>query len=466
MGLLAPRRLAVGLAPAALSSCWALPTLARPFPGQRERARRASGPALPPGPPWPSGQGAGVGGQGVYLSSLLNWGWASAISRLLLNIALLQQEQSERRELLTQPRWQSRRPAHHTALGWAQAPGPLPGHTDARSSRAGEHQGHSASCPGDLLGRAAGQALEDAQDPLAPGGGLLWPSAKWPSQKRQQSPEQQLVGRSQEEKGFTKVTIGMVHTSSQHPVSQAVGPGRQSRNHGRVGSHAGPMPLPLPQAGGVAGLRGSWYGEAVSTQPVVWEGGLARGDLSVSRLEGATLPWGPAGGGAPTTSRTPGVVRAGAQPTGPSSCSSSRPPNAGAHGRVHGCLETWKEASEGGDPRSEAEPASLVPWGRAWDHPGAMDHQPSFILMGALLPCGPHLLPNSTGGLPGPAPSASCPGVAKAAGTSCGAPRPQGCPQMAEAPTGQEHWALPPTGHTQHQGEDLPRASPSWLPLS
>lgn len=39
-------------------------------------------------------------GQGVYLSSLLNWGWASAISRLLLNTALLQQEQSEKTELL------------------------------------------------------------------------------------------------------------------------------------------------------------------------------------------------------------------------------------------------------------------------------------------------------------------------------------------------------------------------------
>lgn len=35
------------------------------------------------------GLGGGVGGQGVYLSSLLNWGWASAISRLLLNTALL-----------------------------------------------------------------------------------------------------------------------------------------------------------------------------------------------------------------------------------------------------------------------------------------------------------------------------------------------------------------------------------------
>lgn len=36
----------------------------------------------------------------MYLSSLLNWGWASAISRLLLNNVLLQREQSEKRQLL------------------------------------------------------------------------------------------------------------------------------------------------------------------------------------------------------------------------------------------------------------------------------------------------------------------------------------------------------------------------------
>ena len=35
---------------------------------------------------------------------MLNWGWASAISRLLLNIALLQREQSEKTELLPRPR--------------------------------------------------------------------------------------------------------------------------------------------------------------------------------------------------------------------------------------------------------------------------------------------------------------------------------------------------------------------------
>lgn len=67
-----------------------------------------------------------MGGQGVYLSSLLNWGWASAISRLLLNIALLQQEQSEKRELLTQPQQaaQEARPPHGSELGTTHlAPG-------------------------------------------------------------------------------------------------------------------------------------------------------------------------------------------------------------------------------------------------------------------------------------------------------------------------------------------------------
>lgn len=54
--------------------------------------------ALPPGPPLSAwfrqesciwGWEDRMDGQGVYLSSLLNWGWASAISRLLLNTALL-----------------------------------------------------------------------------------------------------------------------------------------------------------------------------------------------------------------------------------------------------------------------------------------------------------------------------------------------------------------------------------------
>lgn len=65
------------------------------------------------------GAGGGAGGQGVYLSSLLNWGWASAISRLLLNIALLQREQSEKTELLPQRRQTAWRPGH-TAPSCAQ----------------------------------------------------------------------------------------------------------------------------------------------------------------------------------------------------------------------------------------------------------------------------------------------------------------------------------------------------------
>lgn len=105
------------------------PSLARARPRQRG-ARCASGPALPPGPRGLWGWGAGGGGAGVYLSSLLNWGWASAISRLLLNIALLQREQSEKTELLTQPHQavQEARPPDSSELG--TGPGPRPGHVD------------------------------------------------------------------------------------------------------------------------------------------------------------------------------------------------------------------------------------------------------------------------------------------------------------------------------------------------
>lgn len=61
-------------------------------------------------------------GQGVYLSSLLNWGWASAISRLLLNTALLQQEQSEKTELLPWP--QARRSAAGPCAAWPHQASP------------------------------------------------------------------------------------------------------------------------------------------------------------------------------------------------------------------------------------------------------------------------------------------------------------------------------------------------------
>lgn len=85
------------------------PQLTSPPPGSREGSL-ARGGWPPEAQPCPQarrclwGWGGGWGGQGVYLSSLLNWGWASAISRLLLNIALLQQEQSEKTELLLRPR--------------------------------------------------------------------------------------------------------------------------------------------------------------------------------------------------------------------------------------------------------------------------------------------------------------------------------------------------------------------------
>lgn len=92
-------------------------------------------------PAWPVELGGGVGGQGVYLSSLLNWGWASAISRLLLNTALLQQEQSEKTELLPRPLQEPGRPdLHAPELGAAHlAPGQgtqMPGDIGQESTRA------------------------------------------------------------------------------------------------------------------------------------------------------------------------------------------------------------------------------------------------------------------------------------------------------------------------------------------
>lgn len=89
--------------------------------------------------------GRGMGGQGVYLSSLLNWGWASAISRLLLNIALLQQEQSEKTELLTQPHQAAREagPPHSSTRAGHGPPGPRPG-TRARGEVRQESAGATA----------------------------------------------------------------------------------------------------------------------------------------------------------------------------------------------------------------------------------------------------------------------------------------------------------------------------------
>lgn len=132
-----PGRPATGLAPAAHASsgpqarlAQALPQLAGGLPRQSCEGWKRLRPSPATRPTVVLGAGGrGMGGQGVYLSSLLNWGWASAISRLLLNIALLQQEQSEKTELLTQPHQAAREagPPHSSTQAGHGPPGPRPG---------------------------------------------------------------------------------------------------------------------------------------------------------------------------------------------------------------------------------------------------------------------------------------------------------------------------------------------------
>lgn len=128
-------------------ACWTVPSQR----GEGRVCLRPS-PATRPAVSW--GRGRGTGGQGVYLSSLRNWGWASAISRLLLNIALLQQEQSEKTELLTLPLqavWKARPPR---SSSWRGPPGPGPGHDLEGKSHRMEPR-PQCTLHGALLGRAA-----------------------------------------------------------------------------------------------------------------------------------------------------------------------------------------------------------------------------------------------------------------------------------------------------------------------
>jgi hypothetical protein len=130
-----------------------------PFPQRRGRKRLQPSPTTRPtsaclaqaGGSTPGAGRAGTGGQGVYLSSLLNWGWASAISRLLLNTALLQQEQSEKTELLPRPlaRRSDARPICRLATpgktstqlqGRAWPADPRPAHTHGEKGRGQEPQ--------------------------------------------------------------------------------------------------------------------------------------------------------------------------------------------------------------------------------------------------------------------------------------------------------------------------------------
>ena len=172
--------------------------------------------------------GRGMGGQGVYLSSLLNWGWASAISRLLLNIALLQQEQSEKTELLTQPQqaaWEAGPPHSSTQAG----------HVGARGGQAGGCQGHSAPHPDDLPGRVAWPGLGGyAQHPPAALGPLQ-------PQCRAAKPEEAESGAAEASwevpggRGFSSDRWdGPQLTRSQHLPSQG-GQARKAERETRLG---------------------------------------------------------------------------------------------------------------------------------------------------------------------------------------------------------------------------------------
>lgn len=238
------------------------------------------------------GAGGGAGGQGVYLSSLLNWGWASAISRLLLNIALLQREQSEKTELLPQRRQTAWRP-DHTAPSCAQGT-QTPGDTSRRAPGA---QHPLVTCR--VLSISPSRRPTVTQHPMARRGGS--PGAGgW----------EVLGGR-----GF-QVTIRLGHTNPTLAPSTPWQPGLGSRVEATAGWPPTPNPYPRPRQVGWVGV-----GKLVQGGP-----GQHSSSPAGFQPEAKGRAWGAGlGRGVPTTSRAGVALGRSVASRGPSPCSSPCP---------------------------------------------------------------------------------------------------------------------------------------------